>query len=48
MLLNGTETNVNVIGIAGVAGSGKDTFGRLVADVFEDSGGKVNFLSFTI
>ena len=46
MLLNGTETNVNVIGIAGVAGSGKDTFGRLVADVFEDSGGKVNFLSF--
>ena len=46
MELNGIKTNLNLIGIAGVAGSGKDTFGRIIGDVFENSGGKVNYLSF--
>ena len=46
MELNGIKTNLNVIGIAGVAGSGKDTFGKIIGNVFENSGGKVNYLSF--
>ena len=46
MELNGIKTNLSVIGIAGVAGSGKDTFGKIIGDVFENSGGKVNYLSF--
>lgn len=46
MELNGTKTNLSVIGIAGVAGSGKDTFGKIIGNVFENSGGKVNYLSF--
>ena len=46
MELNGTRTNLNLIGIAGVAGSGKDTFARVIAKVFEDSGAEVNYLSF--
>ena len=46
MEVNGIKTNLNLIGIAGVAGSGKDTFGRIIGDVFENSGGKVNYLSF--
>ena len=46
MELNGIKTNLNLIGIAGVAGSGKDTFGKIIGNVFENSGGKVNYLSF--
>ena len=46
MELNGIKTNLSVIGIAGVAGSGKDTFGKIIGNVFENSGGKVNYLSF--
>lgn len=46
MEFNGIKTNLNLIGIAGVAGSGKDTFGKIIGDVFENSGGKVNYLSF--
>ena len=46
MELNGTKTNLSLIGIAGVAGSGKDTFGKIIGNVFENSGGKVNYLSF--
>jgi hypothetical protein len=46
MELNGIKTNLNLIGIAGVAGSGKDTFGKIMGNVFENSGGKVNYLSF--
>ena len=46
MEVNGIKTNLNLIGIAGVAGSGKDTFARLIAKVFEDSGAEVNYLSF--
>ena len=46
MELNGIKTNLSVIGIAGVAGSGKDTFGKIIGSVFENSGGKVNYLSF--
>ena len=40
------KTNLNLIGIAGVAGSGKDTFAGLIAKVFENSGAEVNYLSF--
>ncbi len=46
MELNGIKTNLNLIGIVGVAGSGKDTFGKIIGNVFENSGGKVNYLSF--
>ena len=46
MELNGIKTNLNLIGIAGVAGSRKDTFGKIIGNVFENSGGKVNYLSF--
>ena len=46
MELNGIKTNLSVIGIAGVAGSGKDTFGKIIGNVFENSGGRVNYLSF--
>ena len=46
MEVNGTKTNLNLIGIAGVAGSGKDTFAKLIAKVFENSGAEVNYLSF--
>ena len=46
MELNGITTNLNLIGIAGVAGSGKDTFAGLIAKVFENSGAEVNYLSF--
>lgn len=46
MEFNGIKTNLSVIGIAGVAGSGKDTFGKIIGNVFENSGGKVNYLSF--
>ena len=40
------KTNLNLIGIAGVAGSGKDTFAGLIAKIFENSGAEVNYLSF--
>ncbi len=44
--MNINEIKINTIGIAGVAGSGKDTFAEIIAKHFEASGRKVNFLSF--
>ena len=44
--MNINEIKINTIGIAGVAGSGKDTFAEIIGKHFEASGRKVNFLSF--
>ncbi len=44
--MNINEIKINTIGIAGVAGSGKDTFAEIIGKHFETSGRKVNFLSF--
>ena len=46
MIVNETKINVNLIGIAGVAGSGKDTFAKLIGNVFSENEAKVNYLSF--
>ena len=46
MSVNEVLNNVNVIGIAGVAGSGKDTFAEIIKKVFESNGFEVNCLSF--
>lgn len=46
MVINETKINVNLIGIAGVAGSGKDTFAKLIGNVFSENGTEVNYLSF--
>ena len=46
MSLNEVLDNVNLIGIAGVAGSGKNTFAEIIKKVFESNGFEVNCLSF--
>ena len=46
MSVNEVLDNVNLIGIAGVAGSGKDTFAEIIKKVFESNGFEVNCLSF--
>ena len=46
MSVNEVLNNVNLIGIAGVAGSGKDTFAEIIKKVFESNGFEVNCLSF--
>ena len=46
MSVNEVLNNVNLIGIAGVAGSGKDTFAQIIKKVFESNGFEVNCLSF--
>ena len=46
MSVNEVLNNVNLIGIAGVAGSGKDTFAKIIKKVFESNGFEVNCLSF--
>lgn len=46
MSVNEVLSNVNLIGIAGVAGSGKDTFAEIIKKVFESNGFEVNCLSF--
>ena len=46
MSVNEVLNKVNLIGIAGVAGSGKDTFAEIIKKVFESNGFEVNCLSF--
>ncbi len=46
MSVNEVLDNVNLIGIAGVAASGKDTFAEIIKKVFESNGFEVNCLSF--
>jgi dephospho-CoA kinase len=46
MSVNEVLDNVNLIGIAGVAGSGKNTFAEIIKKVFESNGFEVNCLSF--
>ena len=46
MSVNEVLNNLNLIGIAGVAGSGKDTFAEIIKKVFESNGFEVNCLSF--
>ena len=46
MSVNEVLNNVNLIGIAGVAGSGKDTFAEIIKKVFESNGFEVNCLFF--
>lgn len=46
MSVNEVLDNVNLIGIAGVAGSGKDTFAEIIKKVFESNGFEVGCLSF--
>ena len=46
MSVNEVLNNVNLIGIAGVAGSGKDTFAQIIKKLFESNGFEVNCFSF--